>query len=58
MKKIKYLVIVFICQIFVLSNSLWALDIEHLMAKNFELFLKKTMEEHNVPGFTIGVVKG
>ncbi len=58
MKKIKYLVIVFICQIFVLSNSLWALDIEHLMAKNFEPFLKKTMEEHNVPGFTIGVVKG
>jgi len=57
MKNSKCLAIMFICQIFVLSNSLWALDVEHLMATNFEPFLKKTMEDHNVPGFTIGVVK-
>ena len=57
MKNSKCLAIMFICQIFVLSNSLWALDVEHLMATNFEPFLKKAMEEHNVPGFTIGVVK-
>ena len=57
MKNSKCLAIMFICQIFVLSNSLWALDVKHLMATNFEPFLKKTMEEHNVPGLTIGIVK-
>ena len=57
MKNRKCIGIIFICHIFILSNSLWALDIERLMATNFEPFLRKTMEEHNVPGFTIGVVK-
>lgn len=57
MKHRKCIGIIFICHIFILSNSLWALDIERLMATNFEPFLRKTMEEHNVPGFTIGVVK-
>ncbi|NQT02290.1 MAG: beta-lactamase family protein [Planctomycetes bacterium] len=57
MKNKKCLAIIFICHIFVLTNSLWALDIERLMATNFEPFLKRMMEEHNVPGFTIGVVK-
>ena len=57
MKNSKCLAIMFICQICVLSNSLWAMDVEHLMATNFEPFLKKTMEDHNVPGFTIGIVK-
>ncbi|MFC1794212.1 serine hydrolase, partial [Planctomycetota bacterium] len=54
---IKKLALIGLCYIFILSNSLWAMDVERMMTTNFEPFLKKTMEGNNVPGFTIGIVK-
>ncbi|MHA1940025.1 MAG: serine hydrolase domain-containing protein, partial [Candidatus Thorarchaeota archaeon] len=57
MKKWTSAVIVLVCQLLGLPNSLEAEDVDQLMTLNFEPFLKHQMKQHDVPGFTIGVVK-
>jgi CubicO group peptidase (beta-lactamase class C family) len=53
----KILVGLFAITVFTFSHSLWGATVEQRMTTEFEPFLKKIMQEHYVPGFTIGVVK-
>ena len=57
MRTRKRLALIVLCHVAALSDPLWALDVERLMNTHFEPFAKKTMEQHNVPGLAIGVVK-
>ena len=57
MKPKKVLATLLVCSLCGFCSSLWAANVEQSMAKHFEPFLKQQMKAHDVPGFTIGVVK-
>jgi len=49
--------VIAVWQVFTLAAALEARDIGQAMTTQFEPFLKQQMQEHTVPGFSIGVVK-
>jgi CubicO group peptidase (beta-lactamase class C family) len=57
MKHKTVMAVLSVCSV-VFCNSTWAVNVEQRMIRHFEPFLEQQMKAHDVPGFTIGIVKG